>query len=80
MQADWVEYQCIFDDLLKRWSAQLARDSRTEKDRIKRLEGPPQTQQPVPPVDTKTELRRRVANLRGFGLVESPPTTEEKTE
>ena len=73
LQADWVEYQQIFNDLLDRWSAKLARDARAEKDRIKRLDVPQPTNQPVPPTDTKTELRRRVANMRGFGLVESPP-------
>ncbi len=67
--ADWVEYQQIFNDLLDRWSAKLARDARAEKDRIKRLDVP-LTTQPVPPTDTKTELRRKVAQMRGFGLTE----------
>jgi hypothetical protein len=71
--AEWVEYQQTFNDLLERWSAKLAREARNEKDRIKRLDGPPQSQ-PVPPVDTKTELRRRVANMRGFGLIGDIPT------
>jgi len=69
IQAEWVEYQQIFNDLLERWSAKLARDARAEKDRIKRLD----VATPVAPAATvsekKQELRRRVANMRGFGLV-----------
>ena len=82
LHADWLEYQQIFNDLLDRWSAKLARDAKAEKERIKRLDVP--VVQPVAPIpsDTKTELRRRVANMRGFGLVESPggspPLFEEK--
>jgi hypothetical protein len=74
--AEWVEYQQTFNDLLERWSAKLAREARNEKDRIKRLDVPVALPPPEP-TDTKTELRRRVANMRGFGLVESPPILEE---
>ena len=77
LQADWVEYQQIFNDLLDRWSAKLARDAKAEKERIKRLDVP--VALPPPEVtDTKAELRRRVAGLRGFGLVEPQPLLEEK--
>lgn len=69
IQADWVEYQCIFNDLLERWSAKLARDAKAEKERIKRLDAAtPEVHMPQV-TDTKQELRRRVANLRGFGLL-----------
>lgn len=81
IQADWVEYQCIFNDLLERWSAKLARDAKAEKERIKRLDIPtPEVH--VPQVtDTKQELRRRVANMRGFALMpEGPPSLEVKNE
>ena len=80
LQADWLEYQQIFNDLLDRWSAKLARDARAEKDRIKRLDVPVNAVQvqPAEPANVKTELRRRVANMRGFGLVESSPILEEK--
>ena len=77
LQADWVEYQQIFNDLLDRWSAKLARDAKAEKERIKRLDVPVALPPLPEPTDTKTELRRRVANMRGFGLVESPPILEE---
>lgn len=74
IQADWLAYQCIFDDLLKRWSSYLARDARQEKKRIERLEGVAPGATPVAHVpqvtDTKQELRRRLASMRGFGVVD----------
>lgn len=70
IQADWVEYQCIFNDLLERWSAKLARDAKAEKERIRRLDtATPVAQVPQVP-DAKQELRRKVAQMRGFGLVD----------
>lgn len=79
IQAEWVEYQQIFNDLLERWSAKLARDAKAEKQRIKRLDVPPDIQPTAAP-DTKTELRRRVANMRGFGLMDPTPKEPEATE
>ena len=68
--AEWVEYQCIFNDLLERWSAKLARDSKAEKKRIQRLDVAPEV--PTPELVTgKAELRRRVAGMRGFGLIDT---------
>ena len=78
--AEWVEYQQIFNDLLERWSAKLARDARAEKDRIKRLDIPEARVEPTQDPQTKPELRRRVANMRGFGLtnlnIKSPAVNE----
>lgn len=37
LQAEWAEYQMVFDDLLKRLSAQLARQAKAEKARLDRL-------------------------------------------
>lgn len=77
--AEWVEYQQTFNDLLERWSAKLAREARNEKDRIKRLDVPPPVIQPTQTTDVKTELRRKVANMRGFGLVtDQIPTLPEE--
>ena len=77
MQSDWLEYQMIFNDLLERWSAKLARDAKAEKDRIKRLDAATPVV-PSPQVsDTKQELRRRVANMRGFGLMPEGPQIPE---
>lgn len=72
---DWAEYQLIFNDLLTRWSAQLARDARQEQIRIKAL-GVVPTVQPVAPPNMKTELRRKVASMRGFGLVDDSQNKE----
>lgn len=72
--AQWVEYQCIFDDLLKRWSAYLARDARQEKKRIERLDVPPE-QLALNQPRSKAELRSKVAAMRGLGLHGSPMLT-----
>lgn len=72
--ADWVEYQQMFNDLLERWSAKLARDAKAEKERIKRLDAAtPVALVPQQPsnTQTKTELRSKVAKMRGFGLMDS---------
>ena len=79
IQAEWVEYQQIFNDLLERWSAKLARDARAEKDRIKRLDLPADTQ-PVSTSRYKSELRRKVAQMRGVGLTHLKPSTEVPNE
>ncbi len=82
IQSDWVEYQCIFNDLLERWSAKLARDAKAEKERIKRLDSAAPAATPVevaPQIsDVKQELRRKVASMRGFGLMEAPQLTLEE--
>jgi len=72
--AEWVEYQQTFNDLLERWSAKLAREARNEKDRIKRLDIPPPVEQTPQVADVKQELRRKVANMRGFGLMPDGPS------
>ena len=70
MQAEWVEYQQIFTDLLDRWSAKLARDAKAEKERIKRLDkAAVRIEVPQRP-DTKASLRQRVAAMKG---VKMPP-------
>lgn len=75
IQAEWVEYQQIFNDLLDRWSAKLAREAKVERDRIKRLDIQPDTQ-PVAKTRDKSELRRKVAQMRGVGLTHLSPSTE----
>lgn len=81
IQADWVEYQCIFNDLLERWSAKLARDAKAEKERIKRLDAATPVAQTQQIPDVKQELRHRVASMRGFGLTDmKTPTPEVKHE
>ena len=67
LQAEWVEYKLIFDDLLKRLSAQLARQAKAEKGR---LETQLPMDEPAPlvraPAGNKAELRRRAAVARGI--------------
>lgn len=72
LQFEWLEYQQIFDDLLKRFSAQLARQAKAEKTRVKRLLDP--SDQPIkreppqpPPLDPKSAVRSRVAQFVGGG-------------
>ncbi len=63
IQAEWVEYQQIFRDLLEQFSASLARQSKSEKKRLDRL-GMEVEQEPAIPIDDraarKAELRRRM--------------------
>lgn len=76
VQFEWLEYQQIFDDLLKRLSAQLARQARSEKARVKRLlkepsetveaSSPPSSPSPKDPASYKQALRSRAAQLRGL--------------
>lgn len=70
IQADWVEYQCIFQDLLDRWSAKLAREVKLERERIKRFDSEIRVAPAATLSDDKQELRRKVANMRGFGIVD----------
>lgn len=68
IQAEWVEYKLIFEDILQRFSAQLARNAKMEKKRLKRLAEDAPTERPevVGPRDRKAELRRRAAAMRGL--------------
>lgn len=72
IQAEWFEYQQIFNDLLQRLSAQLARQARSEKKRVRALvqssqasdpSPPPQRELPLPTHSRKSELRRRYSGL-----------------
>lgn len=69
LQAEWVEYKLIFDDLLKRLSAQLARQAKAEKSRLEaQLPLGDQFSEPLPsaPASSKAELRRKAAAQRGL--------------
>ncbi|GMR14269.1 MAG: hypothetical protein BMS9Abin29_2514 [Gemmatimonadota bacterium] len=66
----WFEYQQVFNDLLQRYSAQLARAAKAEKSRIKALSealDPQPSSRPLPR-SHKAELRARAAALRGLGV------------
>lgn len=76
IEREWLDYQQTFDDLLTRLGAQLARQAKAEKKRIRRLledglEQPQPTHRAPPstPAERKAELRRRAAEARGYGGV-----------
>lgn len=75
IHSEWIEYQQLLDDLLKRLSAQLARQARSEKARVKKLleeqqlEIEPTERAPAMAmngVGRKSELRRRFATQLGL--------------
>lgn len=75
IQAEWVEYQLIFDDLLSRMSVSLARQAKAERKRLRRLaeEGPPPSQSDHPQLSLlpgqspKAALRSAAADRLGLG-------------
>lgn len=77
VQAEWLTYQQIFDDVLQRLGAQLARQAKAESDRLKRYlrENPEPAQEPQLSLSTgeaaahKDALRRRFAKHRAPQLV-----------
>lgn len=79
LQWEWAEYKQAFNDLLQRYSAQLARAARAEKKRIARLmeaqEEPHRAPPSSHPADRKAELRRRAAAQ--MGLFPSQPSTSD---
>lgn len=80
LQWEWAEYKQAFNDLLQRYSAQLARAARAEKKRIARLmeaqDEPFRQPPPSSPQDRKAQLRRRAAELQGLS---PPPSSSEPT-
>lgn len=82
MQAEWVEYQQIFNDILERWSAKLARDAKAERDRIKRLEPKekPVAQPATPVANKKQALRQKVAAMRGLPTIHPEVPNESSSQ
>lgn len=73
IQFEWLEYQQIFESILQRLSASMARQARSEKLRLAALV-PESSDQPLPEdrssldqKSRKAELRSRSARLRGLG-------------
>jgi len=63
MQVEWIEYKLIFNDILTRFGAQLAREIQVEKRKAKREEKE-QTQAAPPRVPSaKAAVRTRVASM-----------------
>jgi len=75
IMAQWAEYEMIFNDILQRLSAQLARQAKMEKKRLERiaeqLELPDIRQAPEAPPNSKDALRSQYARARYGGRVES---------
>jgi len=86
IQAEWLEYQLIFSDLLNRQSAQLARHAKAEKERLKALqEALPQESAPqlslLPRGSSKAALRSAAADRLGLGhLRRSLPSQPHQVE
>lgn len=71
IQAEWQEYQLIFNDLLQRQSALLARSAKAEKERLKSLaqesEQPAAQLSLLPSGSSKAALRSVAAERLGLG-------------
>ena len=71
IQGEWIEYQQIFESILQRLSAQLARQARSEKLRLESLIPEEPSHREPSRKDHKAELRKRANALRGLNL---PPS------
>jgi hypothetical protein len=82
IQAEWLDYKIIFNDILARFGAQLARSAKAEKKRIEKQLALPEAAQKVHQLtltvdaeERKKELRRRVfgGRLAQLGAHIDPP-------
>lgn len=82
--AEWLEYKLIFNDILTRLGAQLARAAKVEHKRLKKQLAPaPELAssaaehelRPLMTHDRKSELRRKAATMRGIIHPRSQPVT-----
>lgn len=78
IEAEWLEFKLIFEDILTRFGAQLARNAQSEKKRINR-ELEPDSREPAVHVSPKAAVRSRIAAARGIAgptKLEFPHATE----
>lgn len=81
IEKEWLEYKLIFEDLLNRWSASLARDAKAERKRIKRLQADDQEDQSShPPLKGKDQLRAKYGQLKLEGLRPRGPRPPQNQE
>lgn len=82
IQWEWLEYRLLFDDILKRLSAQLARQAKAEKNRLAALlEQPPAApSNPDSAPDRKAALRARVSAAGGLAVLKSHPQVAQPEE
>lgn len=78
IQAEWVEYQQIFRDLLETFSASLARQSKAEKKRLDRLGEAVEAEATDMIIDPNANRKARKAELyaKMFGSRGRPVTRE----
>ena len=76
IQGEWIEYQQIFESILQRLSAQLARQARSEKLRLESLIPEEPSHREPSRQDRKAELRRRAAVMRGVPFRVAPKGPE----
>jgi len=79
IEAEWVEYQQIFRDLLETFSASLARQSKAEKKRVERLVNKvePEVKEPGATIEVNRKMRKAELYKRMFGTSgRSPPNAE----
>lgn len=75
LQAEWLEYKQVFTDILTRFGAQLARQAKYEKERVKRELEEEETPTPTfDPHSRKVELYRRANALRAGNNFRRPST------
>lgn len=70
---EWLSYRLLFDDLLQRFSALLARQAKAEHARLRAQLEPPSDLPAVNPQssDRKASVRRRAAEARGLAVYRS---------
>ena len=68
IQGEWIEYQQIFESILQRLSAQLARQARSEKLRLESLIPSEPSHREPSRQDHKADLRKRANAMRGLPM------------
>jgi hypothetical protein len=63
---DWLSYRLLFDDLLKRFGALLARQAKAEHQKIREQLDLPTHREAVVQSDRKSALRSKIAAMRGL--------------
>lgn len=81
IQAEWVEYKLLFQDLLERQSAMLARQAKAEKARVARLQEDAPDRLTPPHTSAKAAVRAQAAAMRGLAAYQrqlelKPPPPE----
>jgi hypothetical protein len=71
LEAEWIEYKIIFEDLLTRWGAQLARQAKAEAKKLRESDPSEAVRPPPPPPRSqKAELRTQYALSRFGGRIQ----------